>query len=81
MLSSLRVKGLHRQGLPRSLVGADKELRAIRVGASVGHGKRPEAGMLQGEVFVGELAAVDGLAAGSVVVREIAWNGLRTSLE
>ncbi len=29
-------------------------------------------GVLQGEVLVGELVAVDGLAAGAVVVREVA---------
>ncbi len=31
-----------------------------------------ESGVLQGEVLVGELVAIDGLAAGAVVVREVA---------
>ncbi len=52
--------------------GAQEELAAIGVGPRVGHGQHSGAVMLQGEVFVGEHLAVDGLAAGAVARREVA---------
>lgn len=57
---------------PGSLYGANKELRAVGVGARIGHRQDAGAGVLQLEVLVGELVAVDGLAAGAVVVGEVA---------
>ena len=38
----------------------------IRVGASVGHGQEEGLGVLELEVLVGELLAIDGLAAGAL---------------
>lgn len=38
----------------------------LRVGAGVGHGQEEGLGVLQLEVLVGELLAVDGLAAGAL---------------
>ena len=49
-----------------------KELRAVGVRAGVGHAQDAGAGVLELEVLVGELGAVDRLAAGAVVVGEIA---------
>ena len=46
-------------------------LGAVGVGAGVGHGQDPWPGVLEVEVLVVELVAVDGLAAGAVVVREV----------
>ena len=57
---------------PRGLDGAEEELRAVGVGAGVGHGQDAGAGVLEVEVLVGELVPVDGLAAGAVVVGEVA---------
>ena len=43
----------------------DEELGSVGVGSGVGHGQPALAVVLQGEVLVGELVAVDGLAAGA----------------
>mmetsp|Transcript_66570 Transcript_66570/g.177303 ORF Transcript_66570/g.177303 Transcript_66570/m.177303 type:complete len:216 (+) Transcript_66570:3-650(+) len=56
----------------RGLRRAEEELRAIGVGAAVCHGKDALAGVLQAEVLVAELGAVDALAAGAVTAREVA---------
>ncbi len=40
--------------------------RNLRVRTSVGHGKKAGAGVLPGEVLVGELLAVDGLATSAL---------------
>ena len=45
---------------PGSDDGGDEELRAVRVGAGVGHREEEGAVMLQLEVLIGELLAVDG---------------------
>jgi hypothetical protein len=50
---------------PGGLLGGDEELRAVRVLAGVGHRQPAGAEVLQLEVLVGELLAVDGAAAGS----------------
>ncbi len=39
---------------------------SLRVGAGVGHGQQTRLVMLQLEVLIGELVAVDGLAAGAL---------------
>ena len=39
--------------------GGDEELRAVGVPASVGHGKEAGLGVLELEVLIGELVAVD----------------------
>lgn len=57
---------------PRSLHRGDEELRAVRVGTGVGHRHDAGPGVLQGEVLVLEFVAVDRLAAGAVVVGEVA---------
>ena len=49
------------------------KLGSVGVGTRVGHGEDAGAGVLELEVLVGELGAVDGLAAGAaVVVGEVA---------
>ena len=50
---------------PRGLLGGDEELAAVGVLAGVGHGQPAHAVVLQLEVLVGELLAVDGAAAGA----------------
>merc|ERR1711942_535363 len=50
---------------PRGLGGAEEELASVGVRAGVGHGEDAGSGVLLDEVFVGELVAVDGLAAGA----------------
>ena len=44
----------------------DEELGAVGVGASVGHGQQVGLGVLDLEVLIGELLAVDGLSAGTL---------------
>jgi len=56
---------------PAGLGGADKELGAVGVGSSVGHGQDTCTGVLQAKVLVLELVAIDGLATSSVVVGEV----------
>jgi hypothetical protein len=56
---------------PRGLDGADEELRAVGVGASVGHGEDALASVLQLEVLVLELLSVDRLASSAVPVGEV----------
>ena len=51
---------------PGGLDGAEEELGAVGVGAGVGHGEDAGAGVLEDEVLVRELGAVDGLAAGAL---------------
>jgi len=51
--------------------GGDKELAAVRVLASVGHGEHARARVLQLEVLVSKLSAVDGLAARAVALGEV----------
>ena len=41
-------------------------MRCLRVGASVGHGQQTRLVVLQLEVLISELLAVDGLATGSL---------------
>jgi len=65
---------------PSGLHGTDEELGSVGVGASVGHRQNSGAGVLQTEVLIGELVAIDGLASSAVVVGKIAtlahevWN-------
>ncbi len=59
---------------PSRLHGADEELRAVCVGAGVGHAEDAGAGVyarLAAEGLVGELGAVDALAARAVAVGEV----------
>lgn len=49
----------------------NEELRAVGVLSGVRHRQNTRSGVLQLEVLVGELLAVDGLAAGSVAVGEV----------
>ena len=56
--------GSDRKGdAPLGLDGAEEELRAVGVGASVGHREDAGASVLVDEVLVGKLGAVDRLAA------------------
>ena len=56
---------------PLGLGGAEEELGAIGVGARVSHGQDARPGVLQREVLILELVAVDGLASGSVAGSEV----------
>lgn len=56
---------------PRGLYGGDKELGAVGVGSSVGHGQQSRLGVLELEVFIGKLVAVDGLSTGTVSVGKV----------
>jgi len=56
---------------PRGDDGGDEELRAVGVGAGVGHGQQTGAVVLQLEVLIGKLLAVDGLAASAVTAGEV----------
>lgn len=58
--------------VPCRLLGADEELGAVGVGPGVGHGQDARPGVLQLEVLVRKLVAVDRLPSGSVVVGEVA---------
>lgn len=50
---------------------ADEELGSVGVWSSVGHGQDASVSVLQGEVLISKLVAVDGLSTGSVVVGEV----------
>ena len=56
---------------PRGLLEGDEELGAVGVGTSVRHGEEVGLGVLESEVLVSELVAVDGLATGSVAGGEV----------
>lgn len=47
------------------------ELRAVGVGAGVGHGEQTRLVVLQVEVLVGKLGTVDGLTTGTVAGSEV----------
>ena len=56
---------------PLGLGSAEEELASVSVGASIGHGENSSSSVLQGEVLILELVAVDGLATSSVMVGEV----------
>jgi hypothetical protein len=56
---------------PRRHDRRDEELRAVGAGAGVGHREQAGFGVLELEVLVGELLAVDRLAARAVAAREV----------
>lgn len=56
---------------PRCLHGGDEELRSVGVGTGVGHRQGAGLQVLEGEVLVLELGAVNRLAAGAVVIGEV----------
>ncbi len=56
---------------PRARDGGQEELRAVGVRASVGHGQQTWLVVLEDEVLVLELLAVDGLATGAVLTGEV----------
>lgn len=59
---AIKVRGQH---------GGDEELRSVGVGAGVGHGQEADTVVLQLEVLIGELGAVDTLATTSITSGEI----------
>ena len=56
---------------PRGGDGGDEELRAVGVGTSVGHREEAGASVLELEVLILELGAVDGLATSAVALGEV----------
>jgi hypothetical protein len=58
---------IHDHGELSSVVCTDD----IRVGAGIGHGQQTRAGVLDLEVLIGELLAVDGLATSAVATGEV----------
>lgn len=64
-------KNIKQSSLPASLGGANEELRAVGVGSSVGHGQNSLSLVLQGEVLIRKLIAIDGLPTGSIMVGEV----------
>lgn len=56
---------------PAGLHSGNEELTAVGVGTSIGHGHDTRSGVLELEVFVSELATVDGLATSAIVVGEV----------
>uniref|UniRef100_A0A4W4H6R0 Uncharacterized protein n=1 Tax=Electrophorus electricus TaxID=8005 RepID=A0A4W4H6R0_ELEEL len=68
--------------LPSGISRANEELGAVGVGPCVGHGQSAHAHVLQGEVFISKLLAVDRLASSAIVVGAVspvylaheAWN-------
>jgi len=56
---------------PRRDNGGNKKLRAVGIGAGVGHGKEAGLVMLQLEVLVGELLTENALAASAVASGEV----------
>lgn len=57
---------------PLRLHGAQEELAAIGARPCIGHGQNAWPSMLELEVLIGELVAVDGAAARAVTAREVA---------
>ena len=56
---------------PICLCGADEELGAIGVGASIGHAQDTRPSVLQLEVLIRELASIYGLATSSIATSEV----------
>jgi len=56
---------------PAGLHSGNEELTAIGVGPSISHGHNTRASVLQLEVLISELAAIDGLATSAIVVGEV----------
>lgn len=56
---------------PRGDNGGDEELGTVGVGTGVGHGKQTGAVVLQLEVLISELLAIDGLATSAVATGEV----------
>ena len=57
---------------PRCLNERHEELRSISVSARVGHGEEARPRVLEDEVLILELPAVDGLTASAIVLCEVA---------
>ena len=49
----------------------DEELRTVGVGTSIGHGQQTRTGVLQLEVFIRELLAVNAFASSTISVGEV----------
>ena len=56
---------------PRRRNGAEEKLRAVGVGAGIGHAQHAGVGVLELKIFVSELLPVDRFATGAVVVGEV----------
>jgi len=56
---------------PRGLHCRQKELRAVRIRTCVGHRENTGSGVLELEVLVGKLGAIDRLSSGAVMVSEV----------
>lgn len=60
-----------KEASPAGFLSADEELWAIGVGSCISHGHNARSRVLQSEVLICKLVAVDGLSTGSIVIREI----------
>ena len=67
----IRVRGKLGAGAEEGRGRGGVDLRAVGAGAGVGHGEGARAGVLEREVLVGELGAVDRLAAGACMWRQV----------
>ena len=57
---------------PVGFDGAQEKLAAVRIWARIGHRENPRTGVLELEVFVGKLLAVDGFPTSSVLAGKVA---------
>lgn len=56
---------------PRGFNSGNEELGAISIGASIGHRENTRTGVLQHEILISKLLAVDGLASSAIVICEV----------
>ena len=56
---------------PRAGNRTQEELRSVGVGSGVGHGKDSRSSVLELEVLIRELVAIDGLSSRTIVVGEV----------
>ena len=71
MVTNQQSRILHVESLPSGFDGAQEELRAVGVGSGVGHREDSGSSVLQVEVFILELGAVDRFTSSSVAPSEV----------
>ena len=58
---------------PRSLDGAEEELRSVGVGSGIGHGQNTRSSVLEGKVLVLKLVSINRLSSSSITTGKITW--------